>query len=197
MNGKDAAPPQVRSTKSFTMTSGQCMDDVLEDSSRWQEDTESDSDKADSVSQKRGVGLKAKPVDARLHGKLKKKALQERRAERNKKAQDFDAIMETTAEEEGRLNIRTIEDLSKEGGGDGLLKKGDRFLCRQEVLVRIAEDNELQQRMYSTHSSKTGGAVKDGVISPEIVRKKTCHALAGGRRPTGSLAFTTSSTPSS
>ena len=28
--------------------------------------------------------------------------------------------------------------------------------------MRIAEDNELQQRMYSTHSSKKGGGAKDG-----------------------------------
>ena len=43
MSGKEAAPPQVRSTNSFTVTSGDCMDDILQDSSQWQDDTESDS----------------------------------------------------------------------------------------------------------------------------------------------------------
>ena len=143
---------QERNSAAFTITVGGSMDDVLTAESQWPGDTESDSNDEDAARQKRKVGFESLSVDAGYMKNLK-------RAKRNEHAQDLDAMMETTAQEEGRLNIRTIEDLTKASGGEGgLLKTGDRFLCREEVMVRIAEDNELQQRMHSTHSSKTGGA---------------------------------------
>ena len=150
---------QERNSAPFTMTVGESMDDVLDAESQWPGDTESDSNDEDAAGQKRKVGFKSLSVDAGYLKNLKREAKKQRRAQRNQDAQDLDAIMETTAQEEGRLNIRTIEDLTKASGGEGgLLKTGDRFLCREEVMVRIAEDSELQQRLHSTHSSKTGGA---------------------------------------
>jgi hypothetical protein len=140
------------------------MDDVLEDTAyQGHDDTESDSSEGDSVGQKRDGSFKSIPVAAGRHGKQTTTALKKRRVDRNQEAQHFDAIMETMEADEGRLNIRTIEELTQAASAaDGLLKKGDQFGSRQEVLVRITEDNELQQRMYSTHSSKKGGGAKDG-----------------------------------
>ena len=158
MSDKDPAPEEVRHTSAFTMIEGQSMDDVLDNTAHQaHDDTESDSSDGDSVGQKRDGSFKSNPVAA---GGLRKQ-LKKRRVDRNTRAQHFDAIMESMAADEGRLNIRTIEELTHAAGaGDGLLKTGDKFGCRQEVLVRIAEDNELQQRMYSTHSSKKGGGRK-------------------------------------
>ena len=103
---------QERNSAPFTMTVGESMDDVLDAESQWPGDTESDSNDEDAAGQKRKVGFKSLSVDAGYMKNLKGEAKKQRRAQRNQDAQDLDAIMETTAQEEGRLNIRTIEDLT-------------------------------------------------------------------------------------
>jgi len=123
---------EERNSAPFTMTVGESMDDVLDAESQWPGDTESDSNDEDAAGQKRKVGFKSLSVDAGYMKNLKREAKKQRRAQRNEDAQDLDAMMETTAQEEGGLNIRTIEDLTKASGGEGgLLKTGDRFLCRR------------------------------------------------------------------
>ena len=143
------------------MTVGASMEEVLAHNLEGAERSGSENEDQQEVGQDKDAEFQSIPIDAGRHTEKKKTELKERRTQRNKHAQEIDAMLETTAEEQGRLNLRTIEELTLAAGGEGLLKKGHRFLCRQEVLVRIAEDSEHQQRMYSTHTAKKGGA-KDG-----------------------------------
>ena len=156
-----SAEPAHEGVSSFTMTVGNSMEEVLAHNLEGAERSGSENEDQQEVGQDKDAEFQSIPIDAGRHTEKKKTELKERRTQRNKHAQEIDAMLETTAEEQGRLNLRTIEEVTLAAGGEGLLKKGHRFLCRQEVLVRIAEDNEHQQRMYSTHTAKKGGA-KDG-----------------------------------
>ena len=69
-----------------------------------------------------------------------------RRGHRNSEAKDMDALLTEKAREEGRLQARSLSEVTDRAQDGVLLQEGEKFMCRQEVLLRIREENEWSAR---------------------------------------------------
>ena len=111
-----SAEPAHEGVSSFTMTVGNAMEEVLTHNLEGAEYTGSENEDQQEVGQDKDPEFQSIPIDAGRHTEKKKTELKERRTQRNKHAQEIDAMLETTAEEQGRLNLRTIEEVTLAAG---------------------------------------------------------------------------------
>ena len=116
--------------------------------------TESDEDEGQSSGQGAGEapgGFTSVEVDSGLLTRERMVEKTRRRGHRNSEAKDMDALLTEKAREEGRLQARSLSEVTDRAQDGVLLQEGEKFMCRQEVLLRIREENELGQRFSCTH----------------------------------------------
>ena len=127
--------------------------------------TESDEDAGQSSGQGVGEapgGFTSVEVDAGLLTRQRKVEKTRRRGHRNSEARDMDALLTEKAREEGRLQARSLSEVTDRAQDGVLLREGDKFMCREEVLLRIREENELGQRFSCTHWNRAHQTLADG-----------------------------------
>jgi len=127
--------------------------------------TESDEDAGQSSGQGVGEapgGFTSVEVDAGLLTRQRKVEKTRRRGHRNSEARDMDALLTEKAREEGRLQARSLSEVTDRAQDGVLLREGEKFMCREEVLLRIREENELGQRFSCTHWNRAHQTLADG-----------------------------------
>jgi hypothetical protein len=104
--------------------------------------TESDEDEGQSSGQGAGEapgGFTSVEVDSGLLTRERMVEKTRRRGHRNSEAKDMDALLTEKAREEGRLQARSLSEVTDRAQDGVLLQEGEKFMCRQEVLLRIRD----------------------------------------------------------
>jgi len=127
--------------------------------------TESDEDEGQSSGQGAGEapgGFTSVEVDSGLLTRQRMVEKTRRRGHRNSEAKDMDALLTEKAREEGRLQPRSLSEVTDRAQDGVLLREGEKFMCRQEVLLRIREENEFGHRFFCTHWNRAHQTLADG-----------------------------------
>ena len=101
-------------------------------------------------------------VDSGLLTRQRMEEKTRRRGNRNREARDMNALLTDKAREEGRLRARSLSEVTDRAQDGVLLREGEKFMCREEVLLRIREENELGQRFSCTHWNRAHQTLPDG-----------------------------------
>ena len=107
-------------------------------------------------------GFRAVEVDSDLLTRQRMVERTRRRGHRNEEAQEMDALLTEKARELGRLQPRLLSEVTDRAQDGVLLHEGDKFMCREEVILRIAEENEFGQHFSCTHWNRAHQTLADG-----------------------------------
>jgi len=118
--------------------------------------TESDSDveQEETCAQGKSAGKTVLAGSSSRDKHARKEAARVRRQDIDQMARVMDMEAEEAALEAGKLQPRTLEQLSN---ADPILSFGQKFSCREEFLVTVGEDCEKMQKFYTCRNTGTRG----------------------------------------